>query len=78
MDSRGSIASRDKIFLRAIESRPALGLNKPQIQQVPGTISQGAKRPVSETVYSPKSSAEVKNGAALPSISLMFHGIALN
>jgi hypothetical protein len=77
MDGLGSIAGRDKIFLLPIVSRLVLGLNQPPIQQVPGAISQGVKRPGREAHYSLISSTEVKNDGALPPRCHMFHGIAL-
>jgi hypothetical protein len=47
-------------FLLTTESRPALGLNQPPIQWVPGDLSLEVKRPEREADYSLPSSAEVK------------------
>jgi hypothetical protein len=45
---------------------PALGPTQPPIQWVPGALSPEIKRPVLETDHSPSSSAEAKNGGAIP------------
>jgi hypothetical protein len=59
------------------ESRPSLWPTQPHIQLVPGVISLGVKRPEYEDDHSP-SSAEVKNGDAIPPLPLCLHGIVLN
>jgi hypothetical protein len=55
-----------EIFLFSIESRPALGHTQPSIQWVSGALSLGAKWLRREADHSPPSSAEVKNGGAIP------------
>jgi hypothetical protein len=49
------------IFLFTTVSRTVLGPTQPPIQQVPGALSLGVKRPGREADLSPPSSAEVKN-----------------
>jgi hypothetical protein len=44
----------------------ALGPNQPPIQWVPGVISLGVKQLGCEADHSPPSSAEIKNGGAIP------------
>jgi hypothetical protein len=55
-----------EIFLFSTVSRLALGPTQPPIQWVLGAFSPGAKRPGREANHSPLSSAEVKNGGAIP------------
>jgi hypothetical protein len=62
----GSDPYRGKSFLFPTRSRPALGPAQPPIQWVPEAISLGVKRPGREPDHSPPSSAEVKNGGAIP------------
>jgi hypothetical protein len=62
---------RGKIFLFFTMSRPALRPTHPPIQWVPGALSPGAKRPGRKADHSPPSSAEVKNGGAIPSFPYM-------
>jgi hypothetical protein len=61
-----------------IPQRPEqlLGPTQPPIQRVPGPLSPGVKMPVREADHSPPSSAEVKNGGAIPPLSHMssWHG----
>jgi hypothetical protein len=61
-----SIPGRGKRFLPSPVSRLALGPTRPHIQWVQGPLSPGAKRPGREANRSPPSSAEVKNGGAIP------------
>jgi hypothetical protein len=67
-ESRGSIPGRGKIFLFSIASRPPLGPTEPPIQWVSGAVSSGVKRQGREAEHSPSSSAEAKNGGAIPSL----------
>jgi hypothetical protein len=55
-----------EMFLYSTEFRPALRATQPHIQLEPGTLSPGVKRPGREADHSPPSSAEVKNGTAIP------------
>jgi hypothetical protein len=59
LGGRGSNPGSGKIFLFFTGSRR-------HTQQVPGALSPGVKRPGREADYSPPSSAEVKNGGAVP------------
>jgi hypothetical protein len=56
----------EEIFLFSTASRPALGPTQPPIQWVPGGLSVGVKRLGREADHSHPSSAEVKNGGAIP------------
>jgi hypothetical protein len=47
------------------------------MQWVPGALSPGVKRPGREGDHSP-TSAEVKNGGAMPALSIRLHGVVLN
>jgi hypothetical protein len=47
------------------------GSTQTSIQWLPGAISPRVKRPEHEADHSPPSSAEVKNGRAIPPLSLM-------
>jgi hypothetical protein len=66
-DGRPSISRKgQEIILFSTASRPALGPTKPSIQRLPGVLSPRVKRQGSEADHSPPSSAEVKNGGAMP------------
>jgi hypothetical protein len=71
-DSSVSIATgywldgRGKIFLFSTASRAALRPTQPPIQWVPGVLALKVKRPGREADNSLPSSAEVKNGGAIP------------
>jgi hypothetical protein len=71
LDSRDAIPGRYKIFLFSIASRPCLGPTQPPIQWVLGALSSGVKRLGREPNHSPPSSAEVKNGGAIPPLPLL-------
>jgi hypothetical protein len=58
--------ARDFSLFKA--SRPALGPTQPPMQWVPGVLSPGAKRPGREADCSPPSTADVKNGGAIPAL----------
>jgi hypothetical protein len=64
----GSIPDRRTIVF-SITSRPALGPIQPLIQRVPEPFPPGIKRQGHEADHSPESSAEVKNGGAIPPVS---------
>jgi hypothetical protein len=68
LDCRGSNPDRSKILLFSTKFRPALGPTQPPIQWIQGVISPRIKRQVCEADQSPASSAEVKNGVAIPSL----------
>jgi hypothetical protein len=58
-------------FLYSTEFRPAPGPTQPPIQRAPGAISPGVTRSGREADHSPPSSAEVKNGGAIPRLPQM-------
>jgi hypothetical protein len=66
------------ILLSPTASRLDVEATQPTIRLVPGGLSPGVKRCGREADYSPPSSAEVKNGGAVPALPHMFHGIMLN
>jgi hypothetical protein len=55
-----------KMFFFSIAFRPALGPTQPPIQHVPEVISPGVQQSEREGDHSPPTSAEVKNGGAIP------------
>jgi hypothetical protein len=59
-------------------SRRALRPTQPPIQWVLGSLLAGLKRPGCEADHSPPSSGEVKNGGAIPPLSIGLHGVMLN
>jgi hypothetical protein len=71
LEGRLSNRGRGKIFLFSTASRSALGPNQPPVQWVSGAVSPEVKRPGLEADHSPPSSAEVKNGEAIPPLSYM-------
>jgi hypothetical protein len=66
------------IFLCTTASRPALGPTQSPIQWVPEAVSSGLKPPGRKAGYLPPSSAEVKNGGAIPPVPIRLHGMVLN
>jgi hypothetical protein len=66
------------MFLSAIASRPAPLPTQPPIQCVPGAPSPEIKRQGREADNSLPSSAEVKNGGAIPPLPIYIYGIVLN
>jgi hypothetical protein len=60
------VGARDSSLLHIILT--GSGACQPPIQWVPETFSPGVKRHVREADHSPRSSAEVKNGGAIPSL----------
>jgi hypothetical protein len=71
LDGPASIPGRGKIFLFSTTCRPALGPTQPPIQWAPGTLYPRIKRPGRKADHSPPSSAEVKNGGAIPPLPHM-------
>jgi hypothetical protein len=71
MDGRGSITGRAKKFLPySTASKPDLGLTQPPIQWVPGGGGSLRVKPLGRQADpSPPSSAEFKNGGAIPPLS---------
>jgi hypothetical protein len=61
-----------EIFPFSKAFRLVLGPTQLPIEWIPRTISLGVKRPRSEADQSPLSSAEVKNGRAIPPLSYMY------
>jgi hypothetical protein len=59
------------MILFSITSRQALGPTQPLIQWVPGDLSLGVKRQGLGTDHSLPSSAEIKNGGAIPPLTHM-------
>jgi hypothetical protein len=55
-----------KIFPFSTASRPAVGPSQPPIQWVQRAVYPGVKRPACEADHSPPSSADVRNGGAIP------------
>jgi len=80
LDNRGLVSQLDLgIFLYATSSRPTLELTQPLIQWVPGALSLGVKRPVSEADRSPPSSSEVKNAWSYTSTPpIRLHSLVLS
>jgi hypothetical protein len=58
-------------FLIFTASRPVLGSTQPPIQWVPGVLSPRVKQQGHEADHSPLSSAEVRNGGAIPPLTCM-------
>jgi hypothetical protein len=56
LDNQGPIPDKDRIFLLASASRPALGPTQPPVQWIPRVISPGR-----DADHSPPSSADVEN-----------------
>jgi hypothetical protein len=73
MDGLASVAFMARFFF-STKSRLVLGFTHPliQVQWVPRAISLGVKWPGREADHSPLSSAEVKNGGAIPPLPHMF------
>jgi hypothetical protein len=59
-------------------SRPALGSIRHPIQWVPVAVCPGAKQQGRVADHSLPSSAKVKNGGAIPPLSIRLHGVVLN
>jgi hypothetical protein len=66
LDGRGMIPGRGKIFLFSTGFGPAVGPTQPLIEWLPGDLSPGIKQQGREADHSYPSSAEVKNGGAIP------------
>jgi hypothetical protein len=78
LDGRGSIPGRGKrLFFYCTASRPALRPTQPPIQFVPEALSPGVKGPGREADHSPPTSAEIKNGGAIPPLPPR-HDVVLN
>jgi hypothetical protein len=60
-----------KFIIFSTMSRPAVGPTQPAIKWMPMAISLSLHRPGRETDHSHPSSAEVKNGGAVPSLPYM-------
>jgi hypothetical protein len=69
LEARGSIPGKGRMFF-STASRRALGHTQPLIQCVADDVSPGIKQQRREADHSPPSSAEVKNGGAVPSLPL--------
>jgi hypothetical protein len=66
LEGWGLIPVGVKIFPLATASIPTLGPTQPPIQWAPGALYLLVKRQGRETDHSPQSSAEVRNGGAIP------------
>jgi hypothetical protein len=66
LDSRGSISGGARDFIFVTVSKPILRPNQSPMQWVPEAASNGVKRRQREAEHPPPSSAEVKNGEAIP------------
>jgi hypothetical protein len=66
----------EEIFLLLIMSRPALWSTQPPIEWILVVLSPRVKQEGRETNHSPPSSAEAKNGGAVPPFTDMssWHG----
>jgi hypothetical protein len=78
IDGRGLIPLRDKRFFSTPYRPDQLGAYSASYPMSPGSSFFGVKRPGRETDHSPPSSAEVKNGGAIPPLPLRLHGVVLN
>jgi hypothetical protein len=70
--------ARARDFLFSAGSRPSLGPSHPAIQWVLRTCSPRITLQQHEGDHLSLSSAEVKNGGAIPPLSIRFHGMKLN
>jgi hypothetical protein len=70
LDGAGSIPGNAALF--STSSRPVLGSKQRPIQG-----AAGVKRPGREADHSPPSSAQVKNGGAIPPLTILLHGMVL-
>jgi hypothetical protein len=59
-------------------TRPVLWPTQPPIQLVSGTLSLAVKRQRREADHLLSSSAVIKSGTVIPSLSSCFHGVVLN
>jgi hypothetical protein len=66
LDNQCLIPDGQEMFLFYIILVPALGLTQPPVEWVPEDIFLAVKQPGCEVDHSPPSSAEVKNGGAIP------------
>jgi hypothetical protein len=71
LDDRCSNPGIGKIFLFSTAFKPALGPTQPTIQRIPEALSPGIMWPGREADHPPPSSAEVKNGGAIPPVPHM-------
>jgi hypothetical protein len=79
LDSRGSIPGKEQgIFLFFTASRPALESTQPPIQWVSGILASEVKPSERKVDLSSQSSAEVKNGGAIPPLIIPLHVTVLN
>jgi hypothetical protein len=67
-----------EIFPLSTAFRQALGPSQPPIHWTPVALSPGVKGPGLEADHSPPSSAEVKNGGAIPPLPIRLNHVALN
>jgi hypothetical protein len=67
-----------EVFLYSTASRPALGTTHHPIKRVLGALTPWLKRQGHEADRSPPSTAEVKNGGAIPPFPIYLNGVVLN
>jgi hypothetical protein len=72
LDGRRSTPGMERFILFSTGSRPALVPTQPPIQWAKVDFSPAIKRLGRESVYSPPSKAEIKNGGAIPSLPHRF------
>jgi hypothetical protein len=74
--NRGSFPSRAKRVSLLHNAQASFEAHPSSYPMVAWDSFQGVKRQVSETDHSPPSSAEVKNGGAMPPLPIRLHNVA--
>jgi hypothetical protein len=64
--------TRTRGFSQLTASKPALGPTQTPIQWAQGALSPGVKLPGHEAHHSPSTSADIKNGGALPALTYTY------
>jgi hypothetical protein len=65
-------------FFSSTVSRSAQKSIQPPIQLAPASLSLGIKQTRNQAVHSPLTSAEIKDGEAIPPLPISLHGVAFN
>jgi hypothetical protein len=76
--SAGSIPGRGKKFFFTPQHPDRLWSPRSLLSNGMGALSQGIKQPKREADHSAPSSADVKNGGAIPPLTHMSSGMVLN